>query len=476
MAKLIFSENVIKETTDISPIVGHEIVVYKKNGGKFTLLEHLSENQTFQETKKTFLERLLRAETNGYVGYAVDMNKDLESTHSDVFQADDFNSFDLTYSIEYQVVDVIRLVSKVIEAGEDALGKLRIIAAKEIKETLLKALPVEYIADNDMFKEYARGIAEIHFQKNGSPDEHSRKIAGVYATINRKVADIGLQVNKINLSRRLSQQEIEEEKRKKEKKRIHEARLDEIKKGADLKKTARHFEEETGIARVEYEKEITRLKREQEIIEANYKLEREVIEASHAEDIERIRRTARIGSLTDAETLDNYQRNRQLKQAMVEAAEKALMNVGGNVNTATELRKAADEIRRLVFDQNPYANGENSLGAASGQNALPAAGGKLLLPKLNDKSLTELIKIFSQILEILNDSTVPGDKTKLIMSKILHLFGELILGDDADEAQVNLYAEQVRKQFSSVMHNLRLERPQQLRDLFDLEELKKRFR
>jgi hypothetical protein len=454
MAKLIFSENVIKEITDISPMVGHEIVVYKKTGGKLMLLEHLSENQTFQESRKTFLERLLRTETNSYVGYAVDMNRYLESEHSDVFQADDFNSFDLTYSIEYQVIDVARLVSKVIEAGEDALGKLRSIVAKEITETLLKYLPTSYIADSDMFKEYARSIAEIPLQKNAPLDRDLHKVVEVYATINRKVSDVGLQVNKITLARRLSQQEIEEEKARKEAKRIHQENLDKLGKTADIEKT------KTG-----YEEEIQRLKREIEIDQTRHDLK-----------IKNIKSRDEVESLEYADMLDNYQRNKQLKQAMIEAAEKALMNVGNNVNTASELRKAADEIRRLVIEQNSYSNGGNGLGAASGQNELSASGAKFLLPKLNDKSLTELIKIFSQIVEILNDSSVPGEKIKLIMSKALHLLGELVLGDDADEEQVNLYSEQIRRHFSTVLQDLRLERPQQLRDLFDLAELKKRFK
>ncbi len=75
--------------------------------------EHLQENQQLRAERKSFLQGLLNRQSETFVGYAVDLNEYLKSEHSEPYNHSD-KIFDLTYSIEYRVIDVSRLVSKVI--------------------------------------------------------------------------------------------------------------------------------------------------------------------------------------------------------------------------------------------------------------------------------------------------------------------------------------------------------------------------
>jgi hypothetical protein len=62
-----------------------------------------------------------------------------------------------------------------------------------------------------------------------------------------------------------------------------------------------------------------------------------------------------ISPSTDA--LENSERKQppaEYAQAIIEAAEKSLSNLTSSINTASELKNAADEIRRLVVEQMPY--------------------------------------------------------------------------------------------------------------------------
>lgn len=484
MTKSIFSENVIKKLTDILPMVGHEIVVYEKNGDRFTFFRHLSENERFEVAPKSLFDRFWNSETTSYVGFAVNMSKHLKSTHSDVFFYDDFNSFDLTYSIEYQVSQVIRLASKVVEAEEDALKKLREIVADEIENKLLRFLPLELISDNQAFTQYVQNIAGIQFLNAAQDNGHSRAIIETYGAINEQAADFGLRVNKINLARRLSEGERERGIKKIESEQARESKIREIQIKADIEKTGQQYIKEANIEKLKHEQELEEIKREAELIKAKYnnlveniKSEAQVNKARRDIEVENILVEGKINLLPLTNRLELNKGNLHIRKATNEAIEKALLNIGENITTPNGLSSAVRELSGAVFEVfNNLGGGANSAANGGNQNELSGATPKFLLSNLKDKSLTEPVRIVSKIAEILNEANVPADKTRLIMSGVLHLFGELLLAEDAEEDKVELYFRETEKQFRNARQHLSAEHSQQLKSLFELEALKKRFR
>lgn len=469
MAKLIFSERVIKEITDISSIVGHEIVVYKMADGKPKWAGHLEENQEFQEARKTFFQRLLRSKSEPHLGYAVDLNPHLQSEHSSVFQYDDFNSFDLTYSIEYRVIDASRLVSKVIQAGEDALAELRRIVAYEVEKRILRPLRVNDIFDLDTFKDSTTGLAKAGSYASGSGDPFLSAMVEVYSIINEKVSDVGLRVNVIDLSRALSADEV---RRIEEEKRIAEAyakQLDELERNKVIGDTQQANRQAVELGQAEHKNKITLKNLEGDRSRKHYELEIARITEASIQELEDMRSAGERGRLADKNII-------QIRKAIGDAAEKALLQVADGVTTAPQLRGVIKELTQTFNELTNGFNGGMPGGFAGTGPELSAATFRLLDQKPQQTWLADLTDMFLLMIEILNNPEIPETRSRALMSNVLSLLGRLVQNKESDDVESEKIFGAIKNQLGTIkLEHLSADQQQKLRGLINFDDLKKRF-
>ncbi len=309
------------------------------------------------------------------------------------------------------------------------------------------------MSDLDKFMDYVKEIAEMGSMEEAPADDaNARKIANVYSVINQQVADVGLKVSRIYISRALSQKEIDDQRIAEEEKKAHEQAKIELERANELKKAALENEMKTADAKAKHDRDVQVHRRVEEIIETE-----------HLEEKERVKLLSKVQN----------RKSKRGTQIQMDAIEEAIKRVAGNVNTASDFSVALDEITQAFLSAS-NTNGSPSFEPA-GRGELSSPNVKLLSARLENNSLAELVGLATEIIELLNNTKIPQDKVLSTMSEVLHLLGELILGDNAIAENIEERHRLVVKKFSAIRQFLKLKHPGDLNDLIDLEALKKRF-
>ncbi len=161
---------------------------------------------------------------------------------------------------------------------------------------------------------------------------------------------------------------------------------------------------------------------------------------------------------------DNYAIGRKAREKMVDAMTTAVGNLADKTDNADALGRNVGAVTQALsaFTQPLVPDGRKD----SRYPLLNAASNKRLLGESSTGSFSLIIGVLEQV----NGIDCSATQKNRLMSAILHLIGELLLGDDGDPEKVDEHGASVREQLSKM--NLSFEQHESFRKFFNYDAIR----
>lgn len=192
-------------------------------------------------------------------------------------------------------------------------------------------------------------------------------------------------------------------------------------------------------------------------------------EAERASQLREQELNARLSILNKEAALHAAEQNRLLSEARTQAASKAMLNVGGSIETPAELLDAYRAVREIGEASPPSAQTANTSTGLAGYNTRQLAAG---MPGGAEDTLAKLL---GEVLREINQWGHNFAQKRALTSAVLHIVAEVLLNDHADEEKLAVYIRTLKDVGQSLQPQLnRLQRdllelflnPAQLRERF----------
>lgn len=397
MPNLTIDERIVREVP-LAPLPGHVLVVYKRSedGGK-TFSAELNPEEQFREEKTRWWKRLL-ADPPSYTAYAVNMNGHLQLKFSRrMLHQHQVKSCDILFSLEYSIsaprVIVTRLDDDPVEQVQNKVVELALKSISRHEWILIKN-QFDLVADE--------AVDHVNSQLNGW------------------AADFGIKVHQIKLERQLLERDVAgdtfaDEKQEEINKLHHE-------KKAEWERMA--LDNRGNILRDDLERQ-----RKEKQLRGDDELRKQEL-------------GYRLGRMDDENTVANNESMRKIRSGGADAAVEALNKIAGEMTSVRQLEEAIQALQRL----SPKKIGGGDAYAPPQFRGLRAAPEVVEDMHSNGETdtLSKVAALLLRTFHAVRDEKYSSIEKVQLVSALLHLTAEAMLGDETSDRRLQEYHEKLK--------------------------------
>jgi hypothetical protein len=394
MDNLTMLQKVFRPHAGLDPLEGYALVVYQQIGeGGAEFRGIIRPGERFQKRRFGLTSWLGLSESQNYFAIAINLASEMRHSFSDHFTMDDHvHEFDLVVDLAYCVADPESIATA---RNDDPLRqlceKILLVIGGDLRRS-------EWVEVRYNFRMLEQAV-----------------VNRVMDSLQAFAAELGFAIKDIALRLRLPEAVLEVDIKR-------EVTQRELEKFQNEQAAARARMEEAG--KTEDEKR----RREQEKLKQD-------------EDNKAERRRQELENKSDLRLLEDqehsYQQRRILRESTTEATSIALKEVGKNISTPAELLEGANAAYTLA---SKTLNGAPD-GPADTRELWPnQAAPNLSLPAANDPNW---IKLLTQAIADIEGWNYPFEQRRALNSAILHLVGEVLLDDRANDDALKHYADKI---------------------------------
>jgi hypothetical protein len=408
MSNLTQSKKVAREVS-LDPIPGHTLVVYKRSGGsgKSFFIE-LNPEQQFTEEKKNWWQRFT-SDPPSYIAYAVNRNEALKLVISRLLLTSHGRACDLIISVEYHVSAPRRVADRY---DDDPLTLLEEAIFDSLKDGLANS-------DWDDIKRRFATVAEDALI-NGR------------AKIDRRADNLGFAIESIKLERQLHQKDLKE------------LEAEDLREQMQVEQEKQRIEHEAAMHRnnLEHVREVNKVEQEGYLqhkkVEQEGALQFKKLEQEGALQDKTLEQQA--SRLAIQNTLDAYEQRKRLNDGVVDSSVKALDITAGNIDSIAQLEAGHRAFGRMARG----IGGVDGSGGGSGASGVAGIGeapryGALTEGTGASGSLPKVVDLLTRTLHAIEDAGLASTDKNRLLSVLLHLTAESLLGREADAARLEGY-------------------------------------
>lgn len=393
MPNLTITEEVAREAP-LAPIPGQALVVYKRVDEGRTFFAELNPEQQFKEEKTKWWQRFI-SDPPSYVAFAVNLNDNLSIKFSRrVPLQDHVSSFDLIFKLKYRVASPRRVADRL---AEDPLNKLQTEIVDIITEVVSNC-------EWDSIVNSFNLVAEEAF-------------ASTKSNCDRQAAHWGFEILALKLESQLLETDIVPAKTKKEK----------------------LLEIETRRAEAEAAKERETIEHGEALHKGDLEAKRKERELENEGRLRRLQLRDQIERIDDEDLVGDHDLMRKIKKGGADALIQSLTVIADGMDNPRQLLDAIEMLKgismRPSLGSGAIAPELKVLGAApADMEAQNSQGGPLY--KVGD--------LLYRTFQVVGNAPhcAPEEKTQLV-SALLHLTAESMLGEAASEERLKQYQEKL---------------------------------
>lgn len=396
MSNLTQTKKVAREVS-LDPIPGHTLVVYKRSGdrGKSFFIE-LNPEQQFTEERKGWWRRFT-SDPPSYIAYAVNRNESLKLIISRLLLTSQGRAFDLIITVEYHVEAPRRVADRY---DDDPLALLEEDIFDSLKDVLANS-------EWDDIKYRFAAVAE-------------EALIGSRGKIDRRAANLGFAIESVKMERQLQQKDL------------RELEAEELREHMRVEQEKQRIEHEAAIQRanLEHVREVKKLEQQ------GYLQEKTLEQQASRIEIKR--------------KLDNYERTKRLHDGIVDHSITGIGRAAEEINSFRQIEDGYRTFKRMAQETGA---GDGGGGAGSGSQGGEGLRYGFLMEGAGDSgSLPKVIDLLTRTLRAVEEvGLTPADKNHLL-SALLHIAAESMLGTDCDDAQIERYESRLQDVATELSH------------------------
>lgn len=164
---------------------------------------------------------------------------------------------------------------------------------------------------------------------------------------------------------------------------------------------------------------------------------------------------------------DGFDRRKEILDTVAHEASRAIGRAAERVRTFSDIQSAVRQVQGMRNDllQLGAGGGPSQAGALPPSQQIPAGGATV-------EAATPVGSLLGEISRNLSHLPREAPQRNLLLSALLHLIGEALLGDGADQQVVTRYTDRTRELFESLLPSLSAEQIRLVRRVLDVDRLR----
>jgi hypothetical protein len=405
MSNLTQTKKVAREVS-LDPIPGHTLVIYKRQGTGQTFFIELNPEQQFTEEKKNWWRRFT-SDPPSYIAYAVNRNESLKQVITRILLTSQGRAFDLIITIEYHVAAPRRVADRY---EDDPLALLEEAIIDSLKEPIANS-------DWDDIKRRFAAVAE-------------NALLVARPKIDRRAGDLGFAIESISLERQLHQKDLKE------------LEAEELREQLEVEQEKERLRHKADLLRadLEHEREVKKLGQEGTLQLKKLELDG-VFEDRKLEQ--------QVNQIGKKNAVDSNARRNRFQDGVLESSLKAIDGTASEINSIPQLEAGHRAFERMARGVSRDSNSET----AGARDLVEGARYGFLTEGSGDaSSLPKVVDLMKRTLQAVEEAGLGAEDKNHLLSVLLHLVAESMLGDEADDSQIGSFQSRLQEVVIELTH------------------------